>query len=258
MGEEINGITTKRTNTLYHRTNPKALEEIIKDGHFKPMNTGVLSLSSHPCHIIGGRIRLTLDAKDIDTTAICYYDTNQYGRTMSDCRKKFEKPFRDREQLPEYNLFYSHCNAYPESYRSECEHATREPVSTDNIIEIEYWITGLGTSCEAQYPPYITFDNFTGLSYDKLINEIKEARQYAEELGVPFKVNSCFKFMEASCTEFEGEEGSGYKCGVELNEENLKRIANDEKPLIRSRTAGWDAISKIKAEEGGYEEFCRC
>jgi len=262
LGVTIHGLKPTAGREFYHRTDIDDLEKIVEDGKLRPSkDTNVVSLSSNPKHTFGGAVRLIIDKDDLDLEPVCYHS--------SDEKKIYEAEKKYRDEInPVYmpNEFYSYCKTYPVLYASECEFMSKEPIDLDKVKKIEYWLEDAvgSVSCKRRHPPILNYDGWSK-SYEHVKNEIKEAKDIAEKLGVPFEVKSCYKYMEVPCNNIDNNvESSSLLCAVELNDENLEKMSNLENPDYFDR--GYISVLfenyKKDADELGRDEvremWCRC
>lgn len=258
MGREIHGMKPKEEDVcyLYHRTEIDNLKKIAKEGEIKPSSeTHVVSLSSNPDHTFGGVVRLVVDKEGVDAKPMCYFPFNEENlKNSSDAEREYREKINKRA-MP--NEFYAYCGISPDVYAGESEFMSKKPVKSNKIKKVEYWLSNPihNVSCENCYPPYLSYDVWSGKEFSQVKEEIKETKEIAEDINADFEVKSCFKYMSVPCRSIG--EGNYDVCDVELNKENLKRLGRLENPVPFHK--GYSSeLSRRSEVDKDTKNWCRC
>lgn len=234
-GEVVRGLTCDAPDgELYHHTEARNLPSIRQSGELRPgedpLSDGTVNFTANPNFHRFGSIRLVLDRRVIPTVPMCY----TYGDEDERRRRVVER--RRREALEQGKLIgtnrienLEHGAESWAVYRNECKHFTREPVPLKGAVKrVEYWVpwkpssgdsTPVGANvrpCHADWTWWTT-GRPSEANIRQVQKEIAEARAFAEELGVPFEVKTCYPLVAL--------DGSRIAW---LNAENLQRLADGE------------------------------
>ncbi len=261
MGVEMRGEKADKGDELYHRTSVETLEHLEDSGEIKTSEkTGVISLSSNPCHYVGGVVRLVLEADELDTEAVCYIPIDEQEKLDEAIDRYFEENNLSL-RLSNQNRAHAACAASPVMYKKECEHMSHDDVPLGKLKRVEYWVSGMGVSCKQQFPAYVERSDIHGRHYRDDVEEMEKVKDFAENQNVPFKVKSCFKWMKTRCSEVK-EDGSPHRnCGIRLDGENLERMSRLENPEVDRDTQRMLTLFPEMKEVHGREKserFCRC
>lgn len=220
--EKIECDICTNEDELYHLTSVENLQSIVKSRKLEPSgHSKSVSLSANPDHTFGGRVKLTLDHKKVNTIQpMCYFT---HGTPASHAYYKAEG--KHKEESRSLDDIRSEVGMQPDVYKNECEWYSRKPVDIpeDAIKKIEYFITWTTSSqrvdCRGHIPAHVYLRGDD--EYKELLSQIAKVRETAKKIEVPFQVNSCFPFIKSGWYEY-----------IKLDEENLARLTRGENPII--------------------------
>jgi len=238
--ETIKGKSCNSTdNTYYHHTAVHHLAGIRTNGALKPSadpwQDGTVNFSLNPNLHRFGSVRFLFDRKKVDekleTKPMCY-------AVGEDIRKEAEIIDRIQQERAKQGQVMSRWRIEHElgvetpAYRSECKWYTAQPVPLNFVKEIEYWIPWKPgsydgpTGCNVS-PTHALFTAWsTGLAdaFGQVREEIRQVRELAHELRVPFHVRTCYPYAT-----LDGDRV------LIFNEESLRQLGEGRQPAIQHR-----------------------
>jgi len=215
---------------LYHHTEARNLSKIRETGELRPdpspFADGTVNFSANPNWHRFGSLRFVLHRDRVSTTPMCYTSGEEERKRSRAVDRRQEELFRRGITFSKDRIENSEMGAESwGAFKNECKHISREPVKLKGKVKrLEYWIphnpsiTGgniVGTNvfpCEASWSMWAT-GRPPEANVEQVRDEIADAKNYAQELGVPFRVRSCYPFIVMSPHQI-----------ARLNEDNLSRL----------------------------------
>lgn len=234
--------------TYYHHTGIKNLASIRTNGALKPSpdpwTDGTVNFSLNPHLHRFGSVRFLFDRKrvesEISTEPMCYATGEDIWKEAEIVDRIQQERSKESKTMGRWRIEHELGIETP-VYRNECQRYTTHPVPLKYVKKVEYWLpwqpgpfgspTGCAVSpCSANWTAWST-----GLpnAFEQVKKEIREAKDFAKGLGVPFGVETCYPYATLDRDEV-----------VILDKENLNRLEREEEPIKKYR---WEA--RLPAEE---------
>ncbi|MDP2660658.1 MAG: hypothetical protein Q8R28_08010 [Dehalococcoidia bacterium] len=211
-GQTIHGYQWDSAGWMYfHHTEFRKLDAIAEDYGLIPSTDpyadGVINFSLNPNFHRFGSIRFLFDRDAVGRQArvlpMCYAfgdETRKLGRVVDE----ITEPARRAGRPANTWRVQSQIGLEPaDAFWSEAKHYTSNPVSLNAVVAVEYWVpwkpearssTSIGANVSPCRGLWSTWDSGIPNALDVVMLQAIYTREFAERLGVPFGLKSCYPY----------------------------------------------------------------